>query len=280
MTARTPASTSASKTPWRFFLLVFVLSVPFWLIGPILEQFLGDGIPLNLPMSALMFAAPIIAAVILVYREDGSGGVKQLLKRVVDFRRIKRKIWYLPIFCLMPLIFLLAYGMMAVSGASLPDDPQLPLAMVPAFATLFFVASLCEEVGWSGYALDRLQDRRSALHAAILMGIMWAALHIIPDIQAHHTLTWIVWQRLYAIGLRILIVWIYNNTGKSLFAAIVFHATDNVSFALFPNYGSHYDPFYICILTALTVVIVIWLWGSETLARYRYARLYMADSKG
>ena len=30
--------TSASRSPWTFFLLVFVLSVPFWSIGPMAEQ--------------------------------------------------------------------------------------------------------------------------------------------------------------------------------------------------------------------------------------------------
>jgi Protein of unknown function (DUF3995) len=70
---------------------------------------------------------------------------------------------------------------------------------------------------------------------------------------------------------RILFTWLYNNTGKSLFAAIVFHAMANVSFVLFPNYGSGYDPAIGGAIVAITAVIVTFVWGSQTLARYRYA---------
>jgi hypothetical protein len=59
-------------------------------------------LPFNLPVGALVLVCPMIAALILVYRENGSDGVKQLLKRAFDFKRIKGKIWYVPIFFLMP----------------------------------------------------------------------------------------------------------------------------------------------------------------------------------
>jgi hypothetical protein len=40
-----------------------------------------------------MFPCPLIAAFILVYREEKLGGIKRLLKRVFDIKRIKQKIW-------------------------------------------------------------------------------------------------------------------------------------------------------------------------------------------
>ena len=93
-----------------------------------------------------------------------------------------------------------------------------------------------------------------------------------PDLQNHHGLGWIAWQRgVYDVALRVLIVWLYNNTGGSVLAAILFHATDNVSVSLFPNAGSHYDPAVTGTITAITAAIVVLLWGRKTLARYRYA---------
>ena len=38
-----------------------------------------------------------------------------------------------------------------------------------------------------------------------------------------------------------LIVWLCNNTGQSVFAAALFHATLNLTWMLFPVYGSHFD---------------------------------------
>jgi hypothetical protein len=98
--------------------------------------------------------------------------------------------------------------------------------------------------------------------------VIW---HVIPAIQDHETPTYMAWHSLDFVTGRILYVWLYNNTGKSLFAAIVFHAMANVSFVLFPNYGSGYDPAIGGAIVAITAVIVTFVWGSQTLARYRYA---------
>lgn len=44
-------------------------------------------LPFNLPVDALVLVCPMIAASILVYMENRSDGVKQLLKRSFDFKR-------------------------------------------------------------------------------------------------------------------------------------------------------------------------------------------------
>jgi uncharacterized protein len=103
----------------------------------------------------------------------------------------------------------------------------------------FFIAGLCEELGWSGYAIDPLQARWGALGAGLLMGLVWAAWHWVPLVQAHRSATWIGWWSLYTVALRVVIVWLYNNTGKSVFAASLFHAFSNVSGITLANY---YNP--------------------------------------
>jgi hypothetical protein len=70
-------------------------------------------------------------------------------------------------------------------------------------------------------------------------------------------------------------VWLYNNTGRSMFAVVAFHATVNIGETVWPFYGTSgplaYDPFIAFILLAVTAAIVTFLWGPKTLARYRYA---------
>jgi membrane protease YdiL (CAAX protease family) len=228
-------------------------------------------LPFNLPVGALVLVCPMIAALILVYMENRSNGVKQLLKRAFDFKRIKRKIWYVPIFFMMPGIIVLEYGLMKLMGISVPNF-QFPVLMLPVFFVLFFIGAIGEEIGWTGYATDPLQDRWNALEASLILGTVWAIWHTTPYIQTHNTPIWVFWQSATTVILRVLIVWIYNNTGKSLFAAIAFHASVNVSeLVLFPIYGSYYDPFIAFIIMAITVAIVIFLWGPKTLSRYRYA---------
>jgi CAAX protease family protein len=254
---------SRSKSPLKFFLLVFAFSIPFWLIGSV------TGLQLlpRLPLSALMIVCPVMAASILVYRENKTAGVIELLKRSFDCKRIKARAWYAPIILIMPCATVLTYGLMRLMGLPL-STPQFPVLAAVAMFLAFFVAALGEELGWSGYVIDPLQARWNALEASIIVGLVWAAWHWVPLTQAHRSLVWIAWWSLNTVAVRVLIVWLYNNTRKSVFAATLFHAFTNVSSITFSNY---YDPRIIGPIIAFAAAIVTVVWGPRTLARYRNA---------
>ena len=252
----------------KFFLLVFALSIPFLMlvfIAPDTTRIF----PIKLPISSLMAFCPILAAIIVVYKESKPGGIQELLKKAFDHKKIKEKKWYIPIIFLMPVIMLMSYWLMQMAGASLPK-PQIPLLSAFLFFFIFLIGAIGEEVGWSGYAIDPMQNKWGALKASIILGLVWAIWHIIPYSQAHQSFMWIIWQCIGTVFLRVIMVWIYNNTGKSVFATVLFHVMINVSMFMFPNYGSHYNPFVAAIFIILTVVIVVFFWGTKTLARYRY----------
>ena len=259
---------SSRKSPLAFFLLVFALSIPFWVVAAMVRQTLP--LPMNLPVSSLSVFCPLIAALILVRREDGPGGIKRLLRRVFDYKRIKRKIWYLPIIFGMPFIMVVSYGVMRLMGLPLPGQPRIPLLAVPVLFVVYFVAAAGEEAGWMGYAVDPMQHRWSALKTSLVLGSGWAVWHVTLYAQAHHDLAWIAWQSFSLVAVRLLIVWLYNNTGKAVLAAILFHDMMNVSQGLFPNSASHYDPAVTAPIIVIAAVIVTFLWGAKTLARYRY----------
>jgi uncharacterized protein len=261
--------TSSRRSPLAFFLLVFALSIPFWVVAAMVRQRLP--LPMNLPVSSLSVFCPLIAALILVRKEDGPGGAKRLLRRVFDYRRIKRKIWYLPIILGMPLIMVVSYGVMRLMGLPLPAQSRVPLLAIPVLFVVYFAAAAGEETGWMGYAVDPLLDRWSALKTSLVLGSGWAVWHVTLYVQAHHDLAWIAWQSFSLVAVRLLIVWLYNNTGKAVLAAILFHDMMNVSQGLFPNSSSHYDPAVTAPVIVIAAVIVTFLWGAKTLARYRYA---------
>jgi hypothetical protein len=255
----------SSRRPLAFFALVFALSIPFLVVGAVTRLELLPG----LPVAALMIFAPLAAAVMLVYREEGPAGVATLLQRAIDFGRI-RPAWYLPIVLLMPGVALVSYGVMRWMRIPVPE-PEIPLAGAVGMALAFFAAALAEEVGWSGYATDPLQARWGALGAAVLIGVAWAVWHLVPLAQAHRTAGWMAWWGLGTVGSRILIVWIYNNTGKSIAAAALYHAMGNLCWQLFPKHGSHYDPRVTSLLIVSAAAIVIILWGPRTLQNVPHA---------
>lgn len=54
----------------RFFALVFALALPFWVFGAAA----GLRLTPDLPLSALAFICPTVAAMILIYQQAGAGG--------------------------------------------------------------------------------------------------------------------------------------------------------------------------------------------------------------
>ena len=253
---------------WQYFLLVFIISLPFWLLGGY-----QLALPIALPASSLMFVSPFIAASFLTYRQSGSKGLAELYKKAVDYRKIRNKLWYLPILALLPGIFTLSYAYMRLSGLPLPDDPYIPLLVGAVLFLVFFITATSEELGWMGFAINPLQDRWGFFRASLIFGMVWSFWHIIPDLQNQKPVDWIVGQRLYSVALRILIVWTYNKTGKSVLAAILLHTMDNVSAFLFPNYGSHYNPFATGVITWLAAGIAVlgWRGGRDGQRRNRKA---------
>ncbi len=249
------------KLPLNFFLLVFAFSIPFWLIGGMTDLQLMQG----LSVSALAGICPMVAALILVYRDGGAVGARTLLKRSFDFKRIKSKRWLVPVLLLMPAVSLVVSGLMRWMGTPLPATQFQLLPAVLMFIA-FFVGGLGEELGWSGFALEPMQARWGALGASVLLGLVGILWHLTPLLLLGRPPVWIAWWCLYALTFRIFTAWIYNNTGQSVFAAALFHATLNLSYVLFPVYGSHFDMRLAGLVMAGAALTVIAVWGPKTLA--------------
>jgi len=261
---------SSKRSPIKFFVLVYALSIPFWVLSTLVKV---EGLPDNLPVTDIgAVFAPTIAASILVYREEKLGGVKRLLKRAFDYRRITQKIWYVPIIFLPPLLYLLTYGVMRLIGLPPPAEWYIPLLILLVFV-FFFIGAAGEELGYMGYAIDPMQDRWGALTASIIMGLVWAIWHYPSMIQVGQTPMLMIWGTLGTVGFRILYVWLYNNTGKSIFGIILFHAISNTGRSVFPGGRPYYELADGAVgysIIAITAIIVTVLWGSKTLAGYRF----------
>ncbi|MFD1504908.1 CPBP family intramembrane metalloprotease [Georgenia yuyongxinii] len=92
----------------------------------------------------------------------------------------------------------------------------------------------CEKLGWTAYATDPLQDRYGASHAALVLGVAWALVHVVPYAQAGNDARWIVGQCLFTVALRVVPAWIYNNTGHSVLAVATCQASSNLAWSLVP----------------------------------------------
>ena len=242
---------SFGRAPGVFVALTLLLSLPLWIVGAVMEQTI-----LGLPVSALMAFCPAIAAALLMYRRGGGPAVLALLRRSFDAARIGNAIWYVPMLLLLPAVTAIGVVVARAFGDS-PSAPWVPLPALLATFAAFFVAALGEELGWSGYAVEPLQDRWGALRASLVLGIVWAVWHVVPLLQMHRTWQWIGWWALYTVALRVVLVWLFNGAGRSVFATAVAHAIANVCTLTFAGF---YDAKITGILLALSAIAVVTAW--------------------
>ncbi|MBC7695193.1 MAG: CPBP family intramembrane metalloprotease [Burkholderiales bacterium] len=249
-----------NKSPLKFFLLVFGLSIPLRVMDTLFDV---KRFSLDFSIIDILAAfTPLIAACILVYSEEGRVGISNLFKRIFDYSRITNKMWYVPILFLPFFIYFLIYITLYIFELPLPVVFQIPFLSIPLLFCLFFVGAVVEETGYMGYAVDTMQNRFGAVGAAVLIGIPWAVWHYPSIINQGHNINWIAWGTLGTVAVRVLIVWIYNNTGKSLFACILFHTMLNLGRPLFPKDNTHnplvdYPHIHYSIIAVVTVVVVL-----------------------
>ena len=112
-----------------------------------------------------------------------------------------------------------------------------------------------------------MQARWGALKASIILGVILAAFHYVALVQAHLSVAWIAWWTLYIVAARVIMVWIYNNTGKSVFGMALFHMMINASWQLFPVSGSYFDPRVTGLILATFAVIVVIVFKPQPLVQ-------------
>lgn len=105
----------------------------------------------------------------------------------------------------------------------------LHMLVSPAFTPGFLVfgipagllAGFTEEVGWTGFAYPRMSARWGARTGACLLGLLWGLWHFpVVDSLGAASPHGVWWPAFFAVfialvtGLRVLIAWVYTNTGS------------------------------------------------------------------
>jgi membrane protease YdiL (CAAX protease family) len=263
MMESTTATSKTTKNITTFFVLAIVMSVPTYIVAALVPQ------EMVMLTGLIVALAPITAALILAYRENRADGAKRLLKRCFNYKSFTSRVWYAPIILLMPILFLLALAMMILMREPLPA-PLFPVVTAPIAFLAFFIFALFEEAGWMGYAFDPMQDRWNALKASLILGMIWATWHIPLYILAGFDPAWIAKQCLALIAIRTLIAWVYSNTGRSVFAAILFHAVYNLCTIIITSFDTSLGHSITSVLIILTALVIAFFWDFETLAQFKF----------
>jgi len=262
--------------PWLFFGLTYGLSWAIWV------PYMLTGKPVDGPVPALVIACsvPSLVGIILTCAASDNTGRNDFWTRVVSFKLIRLR-WFAVLICLFP--FLLALGLLTgkLFGGALPPlrgAEQIltqPAALMLYIGANFIGGPLGEELGWRGFALDRLQNRWSALVASLILGIIWAAWHL-PLFYIQGTPqqgmgfgTFLFWLwSLQVVSLSILTTWVYNNTHRSILSAVFMHFMFNATYGIIEQAGQPLPSGIFAantLIIAVAAMIVVGLWGYKTL---------------
>jgi uncharacterized protein len=245
--------------PWRFFVLVLVFSVPFYLLGMAGTRLTGLTL---LPASALMAVVPMIAGSTLILQRRGVRGFSTWLREMLGSSRRSNPVWYLTAVLFLPVVSILEFAVLRLSGTAVPF-PQISLGEALFLFAAFFIGAVGEEVGWQGYAYPALRQRSRVLVSALVLGAVWALWHVVPFVQLGRSSDWILWHSLSAVALRIIIVWLFENSGGSMLVAVLFHTMINLSWALFPVSGSFYDPLVMFLILSIPSCLIAMFWQTS-----------------
>ena len=92
------------------------------------------------------------------------------------------------------------------------------------------LAGILEEVGWTGFAFPKMVTKSNVLKASVELGIIHGIWHLMADFLGNYNtlgdwwLPYFIGFVLHVIALRIIINWVYSNTG-SLLLGILMHAS-------------------------------------------------------
>jgi uncharacterized protein len=124
-----------------------------------------------------------------------------------------------------------------------PEGTEWQRCIAPGFFPIGIVfglvAGFFEEIGWTGYALPKMQGKQSALSASLLLGVLWGLWHA-PVVDylgaaAPHGVYWFPFFLDFiamVTALRVLIGWIYTNT-RSVLLAQLLHASNTGFLVMF-----------------------------------------------
>jgi membrane protease YdiL (CAAX protease family) len=177
---------------------------------------------------------PALAAIVTTSVVDGKAGWQNMRQRIRQWRA--HWTWYA--FILLGIPALVMLGIVVQPGA-LNGFKGFTISLLAGYpfylAAVFFGVGLGEEPGWRGFALPRMQTRYGSLWGTLILGVLWSCWHL-PDFltaskgggQGASFNVFLMNFSIFTlavVSLSVIMTWIFNHTGASIFIAILAHAS-------------------------------------------------------
>jgi len=239
----------ARKRPLSaFFALAFTISWGGLLLaagGPGGIPVAPDDVLSLLPLFvACVLLGPSVSGILLTGLVDGRAGFRDLRRRLLRWRVGARV--YAGALLLAPVVIVAVLsGLSLISPRFRPavfvaDDP---VAVLVAGIAIGLGAGFFEELGWTGFAIPMLRRRYSVRATGLIVGVIWAAWHLLPAFWLSGAVSgrlalpsYMLDPFLFLVVFRVLMVRVYDRT-QSMPLAILMHGSLTFSARVFTPQG-------------------------------------------
>lgn len=275
MHLRTTSAPDWKTSPWPYFLLALGWSWLFWL--PVVFMDMDISVTPGIVFFIIGILGPAVSGILLTCLTGGQQERREYWSRLTSFRRIRPR-WYAIIILIAPACSVLAILTGLVIKGNLPSlDTAVsyvthPSTIIPFAMVTMIYGPIPEELGWRGYALDRLQRKWNALASSLVLGVIWAVWHLPVFFIRGSLLSEVVplWSVQFwvsmgpgILALAVVMTWIYNNTQRSILAAILFHFMVNFTLEFLRLPGDL--KIYLFLWLTVIAMVVTLVYGPATL---------------
>ena len=263
-----------------FVLLAWALSWAYWIPMAIQGAIVTPGATTGASHFPGLLG-PMVAALIVTIVVGGRPGLREFVGRFVRWRVPVR--WYLAAILPM-LIFLVAAGLLVVSGGPAPDLGALgEFSGLPELAAPLLILAVLvfngygEEAGWRGFLVPGLLKGRGLFTTSLIVAAIWFTWHV-PSFVV------IEGYRIFGLGVvpmmglgliagAMILTWLYVGSGGSIWIVALWHLTYNFASASSAGRGGAGMIVYAAIIVWAFAVGVAWLVADEPRTRPFMARL-------
>jgi CAAX protease family protein len=238
----------------------FLVAAPHLLRHEVIPQFSG------LIMFPVMLLGPAFSGIFLTRLFLGKPGLQNLYSRM---RKLRFPAGWYATLLIPPFLILLVLFFLKTFVSPIYAPNRFLIGFM--FGLL---AAFLEEIGWMGYAFPRMSRPGNALGPAILLGLFWGLWHL-PAVNFLGTATphgayWFRYFLAFAAAMtaiRVLISWIYVNTGSVALAQLFHASSTGFLVVLSPPQVSRVQEVYWYLVYAATlwifVALIVALFGKS-----------------
>ncbi len=248
------ATTQAASTSWlkRFIIrhpVAAFLGLVYGISGLLfLPSFLSQNgigvLPFAIPVAPFLLLSTVfgitLPAYVVTRVTQGREGVRALRRRYTHWRAGIG--WYLLALFALPIADLLGASLWLGTAPqeAFADRWQLLFtAFLPAALVNAVLINLCEEGGWTGFLLPRLQERWGALRSTVMVALAMGLFHVpiifilggVSDDPISPDRYWFYFFMLSVgiLPIRLLVTWLWNRTRGSVIVVALLHGAFNVT---------------------------------------------------